>query len=1233
MRKLALAFLLCAPLCFAQTQISGSAVQIGGNVPGASSLSTNGDGGQSSLVGDLLNIPANHGGNLHGYVNFMSLVGAFTDDAGNVIQPIAIGNGPVTFAVPFGATHLQLGANDTAFGDDTGSWVISVNGTHYTVLGTTVPWVHTAGINSLYPTSIIANTAPVVATIGPEGTSVLIQYVSGTVSSPIMTPLCGGIGPVSVDANGEVGCAPNYDTLSTGFFPGAWATPAAGSNSGAAITALTGDVTATGPGSSAALVVGINGHAVPGPSSGYLHWNGSAFVFDTPSGTGMNQITGDATAGPGSGSQALTLASVNSNVGSCGDSTHVSQIVLNAKGLATACTPVAISGGGGSGTVSGQASGVIPLGTSATVIGNQSHLDDGNTTAATITSTEPIAVAVAGGQGGTADLTEGTTAAATAGHDVLYADSTAHCIKQSLNGGSFACLGTGSGGVTQIVPGTHVTVSPGGGTGVVTVSASNQYDGSILAMMDDSRGTFNGGWAYVPSAAACNGTTCTVTVSTTTGPGTGSGTVGPSVGGQIEFGTAHTGILCLGWSQSKISAVTSTTISVPESSTVCTGTQSGSMDQVFDGDNTVMGLLIQKPTYSGAFLTQNFSQAGQTVCGMVTQYDTTVHILAGLGHPVYLIVQGGGNDIVTGSTPSSIETCYQQLYTKAQADSVPILQATLPPFNNSAISCTGTCPSQRDLYVAELNLWFPQQTKSELQTTGSAYCPDSSFGNTVTCYSTDIADEAAVLNDYAGPLYNSDGLHPTTAGGKIEADVLNVALATLGTNALVNAYESPNKVIIVHNYAPAFTPAQNTAWKVFADNDTTAAHGWQFGFLNSSALGYRLPFNSFGDQSDVVDGWSVTPDGTQAAFGMYQTKPLNFGWSTVGPGDVAFSHDASVAHQVNLGDGNAGDATLATLKVPNLTVTGTCTGCGGISGATSGQALIAGSATTATSSKALAGSGPGITTGPTTSVLHNCPDFSNTSGQLEDSGSPCSGGSAFITSLTVTGTSGPATVVSGVLNIPQYTGGGGSSAPVQTQEVHSGAVSGSSQSSITSPSFSTTSGDLIIAVLRTNTAGTTATFTSSPSNTWHALTPSTSGSNLILAWAVSGSTSSETVTATLSGSDTFVGIDVMNFTGGSFGTLNNSANNSALSFFSSYGTTQKTLNVLCISQTSTSSEISFGQIGYSPAHVASQNTGVFNGGTFGCIANSTGTAVITGFPVTITAASTTTTTALASFNY
>lgn len=65
---------------------------------------------------------------------------------------------------------------------------------------------------------------------------------------------------------------------------------------------------------------------------------------------GITQLTGDGIAGPGSGSQAFTLATVATGA-TCGDATHVSQITFNSKGLVTGCTPVAISGGGGSGSL------------------------------------------------------------------------------------------------------------------------------------------------------------------------------------------------------------------------------------------------------------------------------------------------------------------------------------------------------------------------------------------------------------------------------------------------------------------------------------------------------------------------------------------------------------------------------------------------------------------------------------------------------------------------------------------------------------------------------------------------------------------------------------------------------------------------------------------------------------------------------------------------------------------
>ena len=57
---------------------------------------------------------------------------------------------------------------------------------------------------------------------------------------------------------------------------------------------------------------------------------------------GITQLTEDGSAGPGSGSQAFTLATVNSNVGSFGDASHVATFTTNAKGLNTAAGQTSI---------------------------------------------------------------------------------------------------------------------------------------------------------------------------------------------------------------------------------------------------------------------------------------------------------------------------------------------------------------------------------------------------------------------------------------------------------------------------------------------------------------------------------------------------------------------------------------------------------------------------------------------------------------------------------------------------------------------------------------------------------------------------------------------------------------------------------------------------------------------------------------------------------------------------
>lgn len=93
-----------------------------------------------------------------------------------------------------------------------------------------------------------------------------------------------------------------------------------GGGGSSGITQLTRDVLAgPGTGSTASLVVGLQGNPICAgvPSTNQLiGWNGSCWVPVNPPVSGINQLTGAVTAGPGTGSQSTTITPTGVSAGS-----------------------------------------------------------------------------------------------------------------------------------------------------------------------------------------------------------------------------------------------------------------------------------------------------------------------------------------------------------------------------------------------------------------------------------------------------------------------------------------------------------------------------------------------------------------------------------------------------------------------------------------------------------------------------------------------------------------------------------------------------------------------------------------------------------------------------------------------------------------------------------------------------------------------------------------------------
>jgi len=203
--------------------------------------------------------------------------------------------------------------------------------------------------------------------------------------------------------------------------------------------------------------------------------------------------------------------------------TTIPSLAIGCLGSSDGSTLSWLTCSGGGGSVSGQANGKIPLATSATAIGAQSHMDDGVTTAGTITSTEPVTVT---GSSHGVTIAAGTQAGGAAGSVVYGSDSgTSGYAEANENNTGYARLCTATNGVCSsatwppsaaaptfspaagaVTSGTTVTVTscPSGSTAYISAGTTVVAGGTGISVSSPQTlyGSCQGGGYFTVGTAA-----------------------------------------------------------------------------------------------------------------------------------------------------------------------------------------------------------------------------------------------------------------------------------------------------------------------------------------------------------------------------------------------------------------------------------------------------------------------------------------------------------------------------------------------------------------------------------------------------------------------------------------------------------------------------------------------------------------------------------------------------------
>lgn len=248
-------------------------------------------------------------------------------------------------------------------------------------------------------------------------------------------------------------------------------------NGGTGSTTLTGILRGDGTNSIKTLLIGTG-----------LSYDGTTLSSTgQPAGNYITALTGDVTA-TGPGSVAATLATVNANTGAWGSATQAPVITLNGKGLATAASNVTITPAVGSitglGTNVATALG-INVGTAGSFVVNGGAL--GTPSSGTLTNATGLPIIA--GTTGTLTVARGGTGTTTApSGQLLYGGGDG--TYQSIATTTVTCAGTAS-CTTFTIPGvTPITITgSGGGSGGGNVSTSSAETATRVPFWTSTAGT------------------------------------------------------------------------------------------------------------------------------------------------------------------------------------------------------------------------------------------------------------------------------------------------------------------------------------------------------------------------------------------------------------------------------------------------------------------------------------------------------------------------------------------------------------------------------------------------------------------------------------------------------------------------------------------------------------------------------------------------------------------------